>query len=105
MKELAKISKIVKARVDFGASYRKVLVLDATTVENSLAQAEVFHRAVGIDAIVLSKCDSTAKGGMVVPICRELGIPFFCLHGVSEKLDDLEVFDPDQYLTALFGPA
>ncbi|MGA2480308.1 MAG: signal recognition particle-docking protein FtsY [Spirochaetia bacterium] len=103
VKELAKIDKIVKARVD-GASYRKVLVLDATTGQNSLAQAEVFHHAVGIDAIVLSKCDSTAKGGMVVPICRELGIPFAFM-GLGEKLDDLEVFDPDQYLAALFGPA
>jgi fused signal recognition particle receptor len=103
VKELAKIDKIVKARVD-GASYRKVLVLDATTGQNSLAQAEVFHRAVGIDAMVLSKCDSTAKGGMVIPICRELGVPFAYI-GLGEKLDDLEVFDPDQYLASLFGPS
>jgi fused signal recognition particle receptor len=110
VKELAKIDKIVKARVDGPApslerrgSYRKILVLDATTGQNSLAQAEVFHQAVGIDAIVLSKCDSTAKGGMVVPVCRELRVPFAYV-GLGEKLDDLEVFDPDQYLATLFGP-
>ena len=104
VKELAKIDKIVKARVDGPTgSYRKILVLDATTGQNSLAQAEVFHRAVGIDALVLSKADSTAKGGMVVPVCRELHIPFAYV-GLGEKLDDLEVFDPDQYLATLFGP-
>ncbi|MGA2765276.1 MAG: signal recognition particle-docking protein FtsY [Spirochaetia bacterium] len=101
VKELAKIDKIVTSRA-VGATYRKVLVLDATTGQNSLAQAEVFHRSVGIDSIVLTKIDSTAKGGMVVPICRDLGIPISFL-GDGEKLDDLEVFDPDAYLSALIG--
>ena len=55
-----------------------------------------------MSSIVLSKCDSTAKGGMVVPICRDLGIPFSYL-GLGEKLDDLEPFDPDAYLDSLFG--
>ena len=87
---------------DRGRRYRKVLVLDATTGQNSLAQAEVFHKAVGIDSIVLTKFDSTAKGGMVVPICRELGIPFSFI-GDGEKLEDLEVFDPDRYLESLLG--
>ncbi|HUI71649.1 MAG TPA: signal recognition particle receptor subunit alpha, partial [Spirochaetia bacterium] len=72
VKELGKIDKIVRSRVG-AAGYQKLLVLDATTGQNSLAQAEVFHKAVGIDSIVLTKVDSTAKGGMVVPICRELG--------------------------------
>ncbi len=101
VKELAKVDKIVRARVP-QAAYRKVLVLDATTGQNSLAQAEVFHAAVGVDSIVLSKCDSTAKGGMVVPICRQLSIPFSYL-GLGEKLDDLEVFEPLAYLDSLFG--
>lgn len=101
VKELAKIDKIVHARIGDG-SYQKILVLDATTGQNSLAQAEVFHKAVGIDSIVLTKCDSTAKGGMVVPICRDLGIPISFI-GLGEKLDDLEVFDPDSYLDSLFG--
>ena len=101
VKELAKIDKIVRARIET-PSYKKVLVLDATTGQNSLAQAEVFHEAVGIDSIILSKCDSTAKGGMVVPICRDLGIPISYI-GLGEKLDDLEVFDPDGYLDSLFA--
>lgn len=101
VKELAKIDKIVASRIGDG-TYQKILVLDATTGQNSLAQAEVFHRAVGIDSIVLSKCDSTAKGGMAASICRELGIPISFL-GRGEHLDDLEVFDPDQYLDSLFG--
>ncbi|MGA2974863.1 MAG: signal recognition particle-docking protein FtsY [Spirochaetia bacterium] len=101
VKELAKIDKIVRARI-VGTAYQKILVLDATTGQNSLAQAEAFHGAVGVDSIVLSKCDSTAKGGMVVPICRELAIPFSYI-GLGEKLDDLEAFDPDQYLDSLFG--
>ena len=101
VKELAKIDKIVTSRVSGGA-YQKVLVLDATTGQNSLAQAEVFHKAVGIDSIVLAKCDSTAKGGMVVAICRELGIPISYI-GLGEKLGDLEVFDAERYLESLFG--
>ncbi len=83
-------------------AYQKVLILDATTGQNSLAQAEVFHKAVGVDSIVLAKYDSTAKGGMVVPICRELGIPFAYV-GMGEKLEDLAVFDPDLYLDSLLG--
>ena len=101
VKELAKIDKIVTARVSAEA-YRKVLVLDATMGQNSLAQAEVFHKAVGLDSIILTKCDSTAKGGMVVPICRELHIPFSYI-GQGEKLEDLDVFDVDRYLDSLFG--
>jgi len=77
-------------------------VLDATTGQNSLSQAEAFNKAVGIDSIVLAKLDSTAKGGIVVPICQELGIPVSFL-GVGEKLDDLQVFEPDQYLASLLG--
>ena len=101
VKELAKIDKIVGARIENG-NYQKILVLDATTGQNSLAQAEVFHKAVGIDSIILAKWDSTAKGGMVVPVCRDLGIPISFV-GVGEKLEDLEVFDPDRYLDSLFG--
>jgi fused signal recognition particle receptor len=101
VKELAKIDKIVAARVSAEA-YRKVLILDATMGQNSLAQAEVFHKAVGLDSIILTKFDSTAKGGMVVPICRELHIPFSYV-GQGEKLEDLEVFDVDRYLDSLFG--
>jgi fused signal recognition particle receptor len=101
VKELAKVDRIVRTRAE-GGSYQRVLVLDATTGQNSLQQAEVFHKAVGIDSIVLAKFDSTAKGGMVVPICRELGVPFSFV-GLGESLDDLAVFDVDSYLDALLG--
>lgn len=101
IKELGKIDKIVTSRTG-GKGYQKILILDATTGQNSLAQAEVFHEAVGIDSIILTKIDSTAKGGMVIPISRELGIPVSFV-GDGEKLDDLEVFDPDLYLESLVG--
>jgi fused signal recognition particle receptor len=101
VKELTKIDKNVTARVSPEA-YRKVLILDANMGQNSLAQAEVFHKAVGLDSIIITKCDSTAKGGMVVPICRELRIPFSYI-GQGEKLEDLDVFDVDRYLDSLFG--
>ncbi len=101
VKELMKIDKIARSRLSDGC-YQRILVLDATIGQNSLAQAEVFHKAVGIDSIVLAKADSTAKGGMVVPICRELGIPFSFV-GLGEKIEDFAVFDTDGYLDSLFG--
>jgi fused signal recognition particle receptor len=101
VKELMKVDKIARSRLA-GGSYRRVLVLDATTGQNSLHQAEVFNSAVGVDSIVLAKMDSTAKGGMVIPICRELGIPFSYV-GLGEKPGDLSAFDADGYLDSLFG--
>jgi len=101
VKELAKIDRVVQTRVSGGA-YQKVLVVDATTGQNSLAQAEAFHGAVGVSSIVLTKLDSTAKGGMVIPICRDLGIPFSYV-GSGEKLEDLRPFDPGEYLDSLLG--
>jgi fused signal recognition particle receptor len=84
VKELGKIDKIAASRLPAPA-YKKVLVIDATTGQNALRQAEVFHEAVGVDSIVVAKYDSTAKGGIVVAIARELGIPFSFI-GVGEKL-------------------
>jgi fused signal recognition particle receptor len=101
VKELAKIDRIVRTKAPGDAS-RRLLVLDATTGQNALAQAEVFHAAVGVDALVLAKYDSTAKGGMVVPVSRSLGVPFAFV-GVGEKPDDLEPFDVERYLESLLG--
>jgi fused signal recognition particle receptor len=103
VKELAKIDRIIQSRVS-GPGYQKVLVLDATTGQNSLAQAETFHAAVGVTSIVLTKLDSTAKGGMVVPICRDLRIPISYV-GMGEALEDLEPFDTAAYLDSLLGTA
>ncbi len=101
VKELAKIDRIVQSKVD-PAHYQRLLVLDATTGQNSLAQAEAFHAAVGVSSIVLTKLDSTAKGGMVIPICRELHIPISYV-GLGETLDDLQPFDAGAYLDSLLG--
>ncbi len=101
VRELSKIDRVIRNRLG-DESYRKVLIIDATTGQNALHQAEVFHDAVGVDSVVLAKYDSTAKGGIVVPICRKIGLPFSFL-GTGEKLDSLAPFDPDSYLESLVG--
>ena len=100
VKELQKIDKI--AREKSGGVYRKVLVLDATTGQNALEQARVFHEAVRIDAVVLSKYDSTGRGGIVVAVCRELGLPF-AFFGTGEKAADFAPFDVEVFLDGLLG--
>jgi fused signal recognition particle receptor len=97
--ELAKIDRVVRSRLD-GGTYRKILVIDATTGQNALRQAEVFHEAVGVDSLILAKYDSTAKGGIVISICRELSLPFSFV-GTGEQLGDLEPFDRDAFLDSL----
>ncbi|UCF98760.1 MAG: signal recognition particle-docking protein FtsY [Spirochaetaceae bacterium] len=99
VKELGKIDKIAGSRIPQSA-YKKILVIDATTGQNALRQAEVFHGAVGVDSLILAKYDSTAKGGIVVAICKALEIPFSFV-GVGEKLEDLEPFDTELYLNRL----
>ena len=100
IKELQKIDKIVNGNLPDDGEYKKILVLDATTGQNGLQQAEVFHDAVNLDCVVLTKYDATARGGLVVAISRKLGIPIaFVGHG--EGLDDLSVFDPEAYLDDL----
>ena len=99
VKELGKIDKIAASRLSESA-YKKVLVIDATTGQNALRQAEVFHEAIGVDSIIVAKYDSTARGGIVVAIARDLGIPFSFI-GVGEKLEDLEPFEPETYLNRL----
>jgi fused signal recognition particle receptor len=99
VKELGKIDKIAAGRLSESA-YKKVLVIDATTGQNALRQAEVFHEAIGVDSIIVAKYDSTARGGIVVAIARDLGIPFSFI-GVGEKLEDLEPFDSETYLNRL----
>ncbi len=99
--ELGKVDRIVRSRSP-GSNYKKLLVIDATTGQNGLRQAETFHEAVGVDAVVLAKYDSTARGGILVPIAKNLGLG--CAYiGTGEKLNDLEPFDPDRYLTELVG--
>ncbi|MDR1748136.1 MAG: signal recognition particle-docking protein FtsY [Spirochaetaceae bacterium] len=101
VRELQKIDRIAEARAGEGC-YKKLLVIDATTGQNGLRQAEVFHAAVGVDAIMLTKYDSTAKGGIAAAIGRELGIPIAFV-GIGEKYDDLSVFDPEKYVDEFIG--
>ncbi len=101
VKELQKIDKIITSKLGEG-NYQKLMVIDATTGQNGLRQAEMFHDAVGIDGMVLAKYDSASKGGIAVSISHELGIPFMFM-GTGEKYEDIEVFDTDRYLDILLG--
>jgi fused signal recognition particle receptor len=99
--ELKKIDKIVNSNLN-GGQYRKILILDATTGQNGLQQAEVFNEAVHVDCIILTKYDATARGGLIVAINRKLNIPVaFVGHG--EGLDDLSEFSPENYLDDLLA--
>lgn len=101
VQELVKVNKVVAARVPPG-SYRKLLVIDTVTGQNAVEQAEVFHRAVGVDALLLSKWDASARGGSVLGIARKLGIGVAFV-GVGEKAADLETFDPQRFAEAIVG--
>ncbi len=100
MEELKKVHRVVQREVP-GAPHEVLLVLDATTGQNALIQAKQFGQAVNVSGIVLTKLDGTAKGGMVIAINHELNLPVK-LVGLGEKADDLQDFDPDQFLHALF---
>ena len=101
MEELRKIAKII-AREYPEAKTEVFLVLDATTGQNALRQAEVFKEAAGITGIVLTKLDGTAKGGIVIAIKNELKIPVRFI-GVGEGIDDLQPFNPGDFARALFN--
>jgi fused signal recognition particle receptor len=101
MDELTKIRGIIDRRLP-GARPETLFVLDATTGQNGLAQAKAFHEAVGLTGIVLTKLDSTAKGGIVFAIEHDLGLPVRFV-GVGEKVGDLLPFDPDAFVRALFA--
>jgi fused signal recognition particle receptor len=101
MDELAKIRRIIDKRLP-GARPETLFVLDATTGQNGLAQARAFHESVGLTGIVLTKLDSTAKGGIVFAIEDALRIPVRFV-GVGEQLDDLVPFEPEAFVAALFA--
>lgn len=96
MEELKKMSRVVEREYP-EASFYKFIVLDATTGQNAVNQVEVFNEAVGIDGIILTKLDGTAKGGFVISMCGELGIPVTYV-GTGEKLDDIDEFDIEQFV-------
>lgn len=99
--ELEKIDRICSQKADAGC-YKKLLVIDCTTGQNALRQAEVFHKAIGVDAIVMTKYDSTAKGGVALSIGKDLGIPIFCVC-TGENYSDIALFNSEEYLNAFLG--
>jgi fused signal recognition particle receptor len=101
MQELQKIHRVIAKRLP-GAPHESLLVLDATTGQNGLSQASKFSEAAGCTGIVLAKLDGTAKGGVVVAIRQQMGIPVKYV-GVGEKIDDLALFSPDDFVDALIA--
>jgi fused signal recognition particle receptor len=100
MRELEKIHRVVSKQID-GAPHEVLLVLDATTGQNAIAQAENFKKTVQCTGIILAKLDGTAKGGAIFGIKQKLALPVKYI-GVGEKIEDLEPFDPEAYVEALF---
>lgn len=100
MEELKKIKRVIMREFP-EASKETLLVIDATTGQNALAQARLFKDSVGIDGIALTKLDGTAKGGIVIAVALELDIPVK-LVGIGENIDDLQEFSPEDFVNALF---
>lgn len=100
MEELKKIKRTISKKIP-DAPHEVLLVLDATTGQNALSQAKLFHEAIDVSGLVLTKLDGTAKGGIVMSISQSLNIPLQFI-GVGEGIDDLQPFDPQQFADALF---
>ncbi len=101
MDELRKVKRVIGQELP-GAPHEVLLVLDATVGQNALAQARQFHEAVGVTGLVLTKLDGTARGGIVVAIAEEFNIPVRLI-GVGEGIEDLQDFNPEAFVAALFG--
>jgi fused signal recognition particle receptor len=100
MQELQKLHRVMSKQLP-GAPHEVLLVLDATTGMNALNQATEFNKAAPLTGLVITKLDGTSKGGMVVAIQKELGLPVKFI-GLGEQPDDLQPFDPEQFAKALF---
>ena len=101
MAELKKIKRVIGKKMP-GAPHEVMLVLDATTGQNGISQAKLFHEAVGVSGLTLTKLDGTAKGGIVANVCRETKIPVRFI-GIGEQIDDLRDFDAREFVDALFA--
>ena len=100
MRELEKVVSVTRKRA--AMPVRVVLVIDATTGQNGLQQAREFDRALGLDGVVMTKMDGTAKGGIAVAVSHELQLPILRM-GVGESIEDLQAFDAHAFAEALFG--
>ena len=101
MEELKKISRVVDRELP-DATVLNYIVLDATTGQNAISQVDIFNEAIDIDGIILTKLDGTAKGGVVLAIAGELGVPVVYI-GVGEGIDDLEDFDAEEFAAGIMG--
>jgi fused signal recognition particle receptor len=101
MEEIKKVKRSIAKRLP-EAPHEILLVLDATTGQNAVAQARMFHDALGVTGIVLTKLDGTAKGGIVIAVCRSFNIPLQYI-GIGEAIEDLQDFDPARFVEALFA--
>ncbi len=101
MEELKKVKRVIEKAMP-GAPQEILLVVDATTGQNALRQAEMFNKAIGITGIALTKLDGTAKGGIIFAIKKDFGIPVRLI-GIGEGLDDLRDFNPEEFVEALFS--
>jgi fused signal recognition particle receptor len=99
MQELIKINKVVEREMP-DADKRNLIVLDATTGQNAVTQVKVFNEAIDIDGIILTKLDGTAKGGVVMAISADYGLPVYYV-GVGEQIDDLLPFDAKEFIDAI----
>jgi fused signal recognition particle receptor len=99
MDELIKLKRVAERQLP-GAPHESLMVLDAPTGQNGFAQATMFHQAIGLTGLCLTKLDGTAKGGIIVRIVRELALPIKVI-GVGEKVEDLQAFDPARFVDAL----
>jgi len=102
MEELKKVKRVI-GKVLPGAPHETLLILDATIGQNSVSQARLFHDAMQIDGLVMTKLDGTGKGGVLFNITRELNVPVRYI-GIGEKAEDLQQFNPRQFVEALFAP-
>jgi len=101
MEELKKVHRTAAKKVP-GAPQEVLLILDASTGQNALSQARLFHEAVAVTGIILTKMDGTAKGGVVLAVAHETGIPIRYL-GVGEDMDDLRPFEAQAFVEAILG--
>lgn len=101
MEELRKIKRVMDKKIP-GAPHEVMLILDATTGQNAISQAKLFHEAVQLTGLTLTKLDGTAKGGIVVNICHDINVPIRFI-GIGESVEDLRDFDPKEFVEALFA--
>jgi fused signal recognition particle receptor len=104
LRELQKVDKVIRSRIADPQCYKRLLVIDATTGQNGLSQAQLFHQAIGLDGLILTKYDSAAKGGALIQIGQTLDIPIAFV-GVGERYEDIRPFSVEEFLDALVGIA